>query len=361
MPLHSLLNFSPFRIDALGLVTLIGAEEVNRTIGRLSSSKYTKFLPLLGAYLIASNQFTSNQSGYQLYNVTDGITTTAVSGWFSRWLDTQEVKDSGTAFEWRVRKEKRRSGWDTAIAALVGAVLMSGLLVISVLMKDWFGVANSASMAASVLVRWILVKGNVDGLDAAAVSTVEKKGMGQRVKLFITLANGRMVTIFAPRGLVIAGFTKRIEPVKKAVYQWGKRAGWLFFGVHIITLGQSDLVSQLYTVLLLVLSTWATVHGIGSDERSIGEWIENETVAEYEGCDPRRRTAYAKLRCTPEEEDSLMLWGLLPHKTNKGWWEEYEACKAMVTGLEGQRESKEYVRVREKSFSGSSTMSDESR
>jgi len=360
MPLHSLLDFSPFRIDALGLVTLIGAEEVNRTVGRLSSSRYTKFLPLLGAYLIASNQFTSNQSGYQLYNVTDGITTNAVSGWFSRWLDTQEVKDSGSAFEWRVRREKRTGSWDTLIAAGIASFLIGGLLALSILMGDWFGLANACSMAASVLVRWTLVEENVDGLNIAAVATMGKKGMRQRVKLLITLANGRIVTIYAPRGLVIAGFTKRIEPVRKAVYQWGKRAGWFFFGVHITTLGQSDLVSQLYTVFLLVLSTWATVHGVGSEEGSIGEWIENEEVEEYQSCEPRRRTAYAKLRCTPEEEDSLMLWGLLPHKSNKAWWEEYEACKALEMGLQSQRDSKEYVKVREKSLSGSSTMSDES-
>lgn len=55
MPLRSLMYWSPFRLDALGLVTLIGAEEVNQAIGRLVDSKYTTFLPLLGQYLISGN------------------------------------------------------------------------------------------------------------------------------------------------------------------------------------------------------------------------------------------------------------------------------------------------------------------
>ena len=74
MPLHGLIKWSPFRLDALGLVTLIGADEVNQAVGRLVYSRYTTFLPLLGQYLISGNQFTTAVPGFTLYNLTDATT-----------------------------------------------------------------------------------------------------------------------------------------------------------------------------------------------------------------------------------------------------------------------------------------------
>ena len=42
------MSWRQFPLDALGLVTLIGAEEVNQAVGKLVSSRYTTILPLLG-------------------------------------------------------------------------------------------------------------------------------------------------------------------------------------------------------------------------------------------------------------------------------------------------------------------------
>jgi hypothetical protein len=45
MAAHRLHTWSPFKIDALGLVTLIGTDEINRAVGRLSVNEVTEFLP----------------------------------------------------------------------------------------------------------------------------------------------------------------------------------------------------------------------------------------------------------------------------------------------------------------------------
>jgi len=338
MPLTYLSRWSPFRIDALGLVTLIGAEEVNKAVGRLVQSRYTKFLPMLGAYLIAGNQFTANAPGYTLYNVTDAIMTTSVSGWLTRWLDSQKLKTSTSVFEWHVTEKKRKANWDGVIAAIISIMAMGTLIVFSTLMADWWGLANALSMGASVLIRWCLVQENTDGLDLATVNACfgpKAAVLEERVKLLITLADGKMVTIYAPRGLVIEGFTKRITPPRRQLYMWAERAGWLFFGVHIISLGQSDLVSQLYTVLLLVLATWATVHGLGCNENEIGRHIEVEKVASFPEGSDRRQWAYVKLQPTETEEQSLTEWGLLPRKSNSAWWGEYKQSKE-VWGDQGK-------------------------
>ncbi|KAJ9623933.1 hypothetical protein H2203_005379 [Taxawa tesnikishii (nom. ined.)] len=75
MPWDHIKKWNPIRVDALGLVTLLGDEEVDRAIGTLQKRRLTEYLPLLGDFVIAGDRFTSAQSGFTLYNVTDGITT----------------------------------------------------------------------------------------------------------------------------------------------------------------------------------------------------------------------------------------------------------------------------------------------
>ena len=330
MPLEYLSKWAPFRIDALGLVTLIGADDVNRAVGRLVQSRYTKFLPILGAYLIAGNQFTNNAPGYTLYNVSDAIMTTSVTGWFTRWLDSQKLKTGTTVFEWNVLEKRRTMNWDGVIAGAIGVVALAPLIVLSTLMADWWGFANAISMVASVAIRWCLIQENTDGLDQTTVNACygpSAQHLEERVKLLVTSSEGKMVTIYAPRGLVVRGFTRRISPPRHQLYLWAKRFGWLFFGVHIIALGQSDLVSQLCTVILLVVSTWATVQGLGSNESEIGNHIEIEAMKSFPEGPDRRLWAYVKLWPTETQEQSLIDWGLLPRKSNVAWWNKYQQSK----------------------------------
>jgi hypothetical protein len=95
-------------IDALGLVTILGAEEMDISIGRLVPSAYLNFLPLLGAFIVAGNRFTKKQSGFTIYNVSAGIMTTEVAGWFSRWLKSQHLRQVRSKVTWSVQKYPSR-------------------------------------------------------------------------------------------------------------------------------------------------------------------------------------------------------------------------------------------------------------
>jgi hypothetical protein len=77
-------------VDTLGLATILGADEVNASIGRLVPSRYVEFLPLLGAFILAANRFTQKQPGFTLCNVSGGTITTEVAGWSSHWLKAQD-------------------------------------------------------------------------------------------------------------------------------------------------------------------------------------------------------------------------------------------------------------------------------
>jgi hypothetical protein len=104
MPLHYVFEWSPFHIDALGIVTMIGAEQVNQLVGRLVASRYGEYLPLLGAYIIASNSFTDAYSGFALFNIPAGIMTTDIAGWFSRWCLAQDFSRGCSSVTWTVEE-----------------------------------------------------------------------------------------------------------------------------------------------------------------------------------------------------------------------------------------------------------------
>jgi len=79
--LDTLQQWMPFRIDALGLVTILGNDRVDLVLGQLTHSSLTEWLPLLGAYTIVSNRIIEPLPGFNLYNITDGITASDLAGW----------------------------------------------------------------------------------------------------------------------------------------------------------------------------------------------------------------------------------------------------------------------------------------
>ncbi|KAK9773325.1 hypothetical protein SCAR479_10054 [Seiridium cardinale] len=343
MPLSYLSDWAPFRIDALGLVTLIGADEVNKSVGRLVQSRYTKYLPLLGAYLVADNQFTTMTSGYHLYNVSDAIITTSLSAWLTRWLSSQDIKMSTTVYEWSVNPEKpkknrlyHRKTLETLLAAVIGFLTIGGSFVLAISMGDWWALANAISMAASVLVRCCLVQENSNTLDKAVTDACYGRngipGDSEKVKLLISLADGRMVTMYAPRGLVLEGFTKRLKIIQPRRYSYTRAFGWFVFGVHVLSLGQAELLNQIYAVALLVLSTWATAKGLGYNECEITGRISTKRVENFPSHPDRRMWAYIRLECNKVEEESLADWGLLPRKANTKWWGAFNDAKEQWKG-----------------------------
>ncbi|RYP59022.1 hypothetical protein DL769_008713 [Monosporascus sp. CRB-8-3] len=76
--LENLAQQTLLRIDALGLVTVFGAEKINRSIGTLVQSSVTEYPPGLGVHIVASNQITDPIPGFVLYNITDGILAKAI-------------------------------------------------------------------------------------------------------------------------------------------------------------------------------------------------------------------------------------------------------------------------------------------
>ena len=82
------------------------------------------------------------------------------------------------------------------------------LVALLALMYDWFGLLNGIAMMVSVLVQWYLIKENRDAIDRSADGCTKL----DLVKVFVSLSDGHVVTIHAPRSLEVGCFLTQPIP-----------------------------------------------------------------------------------------------------------------------------------------------------
>lgn len=347
LPLQNVKEWSEhvdFQIDALGLVTLLGAEEVNLAIGSLQDRRYTRALPLLATFVVAGDRFTNEQPGFVLYNLSDGITSTELKGWFTRWLMNQSVKNATTVFTWKERDQPRRN-WDL-VAPVISFFLVAPLLVLAVLMGDWYGVGNTVAIILTIVTRLHILSQQRKGRDDLARPREEEedKKKDKKMKtLCVVRSDGKMVTIHAPQSLVMT-FVKGHSVSQPKLYKLSRRVAWLALGVHMLILGMCTLVTQIITVVLLVFSTWALSSDIDAKLDALADppraEDENGTIEkkmpfndewdvvkiDHPAIQDKRQVAWARLKLGDTEEAMMEKWNLFPYK-NEDWRNAYEALK----------------------------------
>lgn len=322
-----LKKWAPFRIDALGLVTILGAEEVDRSIGRLVQSYLTDCLPLLGAYTIASNQVTEPIPGFVLYNITDSIMATDLTGWFTRWLLCVPLSFTSTTITISISSKSRHSE-RRAIAYLIGFLAISPLIFFAAAMRDWWGLVNALSMAVSVFVRKIILWQNRRRLDL--VLSERKAASDEIVKVFLTTPTGKAVSIYAPRLIVTDCLLTTPRPPEPRLYNIIRTVGWVAFGAHVISLGMTVLFNQILSVCILLAATVLVVQQVGDRQDRVGSYLSfNISVA---GGNEFRAAAFARLRLSENEENSMIQWNLFPHRSNEHWWMKYHQALADKEG-----------------------------
>ena len=334
LPLSSLTQWNPpFRLDALGLVTMLGADEVNAAVGRLVRSRYTEYLPILGAFVMASDQFTRSLPGFALYNIDDGITTTDLAGWFARYLQAQQLRKSISTLKVKiVNKSKAQTVWEHLPAILFSLVLNAAPLVLAILQGDWWGIVNVASMLVSVAVRSVLVSQNRSALDREAGAALSSGP--NEVRVLCVRPDGKMVTVYTPRTVLRKCFIEKSSPPNPRFYTAMRMLGWLFFAAHVVSIGMSLLLTQIVSVILICASTVFVVWGVGFHENRIGNRLSIERGEHDDrrssafptldkGNGDRRQNAFVFLEPSGEELQSLIAWNLAPHASNKTFWGEY--------------------------------------
>ena len=323
-PLSYTAKWSPFRLDALGLLTMLGGPEMSLAVGNLTFNRLTEFLPILGAYTVPSNDFTEPLSGFTLYNITDSIVSTSLAGWFSRWLLAQNASENNTVLVWTVHHEppRRKRVW---LALAIGTFANCVTTLVPFLLGDWYGLASALCIDTSIFVRWYLVKQNREALDHAA-TTEDNRRNSAKVKTLCFLRDNKVVTVWAPRNVVINCFLSALKPRRHRLYSSVRVLGWLMFAGFVVTIGQATLIVQLIIVGLTLLSTILTARGTSSDVDYAGS---NLKTLRKERHNPtgRRIGIYSALNLTQEEENTLVQWNVVPQRTNTKWWDEYRKVR----------------------------------
>ncbi|KAI1090690.1 hypothetical protein F5B19DRAFT_461892 [Rostrohypoxylon terebratum] len=303
MLLNRMAGWQPFRIDALGLVTIFGAEEMNTAVGTLTQSWVTDWLPFLGSYTVANNQIVKPIQGFVLYNITDGIVATDVCGWFTRWLVSYPITYSATTITLRTDGSPM-SADRRAIALGLGVLSMLPLLILAVLIEDWWAVVNIVALIISVAIRQQVLGQLRNSIDQAANSV--------------------------PRTAIVKTLLTDPRPVNREWYSDMRMIGWLAFGVHAISLGMSTLVNQICCVFILVLCSFLKCRQIGERIHTIGTKLRLET--DLGDSSWTRSPAYIRLNLNDTEQDNMIHWNLLPQRSNEFWWNRYKERVAAARG-----------------------------
>ncbi|MCJ1323574.1 hypothetical protein MMC10_000235 [Thelotrema lepadinum] len=312
-------DWSPFRLDALGIVTLLGAEEVNRAIGRLISSPVTDYLPLLGAFVAAGDNISDPIPGFRLYNIRDGIVAQDVAPWFARWLQTATVTWNATFLSINIIKPRQRS-INNLLSMSLGFVVLGAIVVICVLTGDWWGLANASSMLISVLVRAFMVQEQAVGLPQKWESVQDETWATEVVKVLVIMPGGEAIATYVPRGILTEAMLSAIKPPRPRLYYAARVIGWIGFGCHVVTLGMTILLNQLISIAVLLLSTLLFTYGVGADYHLVANCVRIRRFDETKGF-PSRSRVYLRLDLTVSEEDTLIGWGIMPQRSNKDWWQ----------------------------------------
>ena len=320
--------WSPFKIDALGLITLLGADAIRKTLGQLVYSPW-EYFPLLAGHIFADDSIADPIPGFVLYNVTEGVVATDLSAWFTRWLLCQDLTSCSTVLKIRHagHQDKRPA---TAYSMVGFAVLLNTILVVMpALMGDWYGFASSISLITLVAIRLYVLMASRDCLDAyadRASATTKTKS----VKLFIKLPSGSCVSAYTTTGITQDCLLTEARPISKEHHRIARCICWVAFGVHAVTLGMACLAMQLLLVTLTLAFSVAAVQGWMSEgsktntARIGSRIIIEQHVLKTAG---KRAETYVSMELTKDEEQSMVDWFIMPRPSNKIWWDAFAKFK----------------------------------
>ncbi|KAL2808787.1 hypothetical protein BJX63DRAFT_19998 [Aspergillus granulosus] len=302
-PWHALATWAPFAIDALGLITLLGAEEVNAAVGRLAPSLWLEYMPLLAGFVFAADRHRAKQATFTLYNVSSGIVTGNLAGWFTRWMQAQEFEAARSVVYWEVEPTAQTRWKYQLVSTAVSVTCMGLLLVLTVLSGDWYGFTNAVAIVVLISTRAYLVQMAREAIDTAVAAArplpatfsgalnlwqaraqVDPAAAGARpqrdgqkwrpehAKIIVVMPNSQAVTMFIPEHLLRPIFVTDTTPGSPALYRLVRWAGWVAFTVHVVTLGMAMLATQLYIIAIMVASTVLTCYGWGCDDSRLAKW-----------------------------------------------------------------------------------------
>lgn len=331
--LSGIREWSPFKIDALGIITLLGASSLRKATGRLVQSPYAEYLPHLASHIYADNSIAETIPGFVLYNITDGVKATDLSSWFTCWLSCQDLCWQETTLEITEQRERTepRVSWYLGVAS--AGIINTALIVLPILLGDWYGLASAFGVVLTIVTRTCVLYGCRRNLDRHVVRAGENST--DAVKLFVTLPSGKAVSVHTTRGITVECLLTEAQPENRQVHQAVRAVAWAGFALHAVALGMASLCMQLFLVAALLLPTVTVVQQYGCDEACVGRYLRLRQINDMEI--NTRSKAYVKLDLSSLEEDAMVGWNLFPMKTNHDWYKRYRDLQTSQVSTEAQK------------------------
>lgn len=328
MTLKHLLKWAPFKIDALGLLTLLGADEVNLVVGTLTFSQVCEFLPLMGGHVVASDSIRNPLTGFTLYNISDGICASDMAPWFCRWLQSQGLTYNATTLAIGSTSpsedQKRVSSQPIVLGIILNAILIS----VPLSLGDWWGFANATALIIAALLRAAIVGALREAIDSS-VSRASAQSQ-ELVKALLRLPDGSSIVMYTYRGLITECLLCNPKSRNKKRYTAFKVGLWIVFSIHIISIGMAALPTQILTIIVVGGSTICLILGVGRENQTIGANIQIRRFDRAGNSQPMA-AMFANLHLTKSEEECMISWRLMPCKTNLVWWTKYRTNLAKGT------------------------------
>lgn len=312
-PWKALSAWAPFEIDALGLLTLLGASEVDTSVGRLAPSYWLEYMPLLAGFVFAGDRFRAKQPTFTLYNISSGIVTSNLSAWFTRWMQAQDFHASRSLVYWEVKRTPHSQGSYFAVSAVISATLTGFLFAMTILSGDWYGFANTIAIILLVLVRAFMIHANRNAINRAVAaarpflttfasaldrwnekrkkdpkaprpSPASQHWRPEAVKILVVMPDSRAVTMVIPEHLLRGVFVTETPVKSHSLYHLARWTGWIAFTVHVVTLGMAQLATQLYVIALTVIPTVLICYGFGCDDSRLYKgwcWLRGKDAGPY--------------------------------------------------------------------------------
>lgn len=323
--LKSANDWAPFKIDALGIITLLGADSLRQSVSRLVPNGYAEYLPFLAAQIFADNTIADSVPGFTLYNITDGVLAIDLSAWWTRWLLCQKLNWNTTTLQVNALVQQRPFFTiGSAVMLCINVAIDATLIVIPVLLGDWYGFATSVALVVTIVPRTYIVFSLRKSLDSL-VSEAEEQDKSL-VVLFLTLPNGRAVTVFTTRGITTNVLLRNPRPRNRNIHLLFRAINWLAFGVLVVCLGSACLCTQIIVIVTILVSTAVAVFRLGCDEYHVGQRLE--IVKINPDGDDTRSNAYMRLNLSYLQEEAMISYHLLPMRYNRIWWDQYYAKAA---------------------------------
>jgi hypothetical protein len=130
-------------------------------------------------------------------------------------------------------------------------MLNLSLVLLPLLVGDWYGFATSLSLVSLVIARCWTLRASRQSL-ATNLKRAVQSTKSKPVKLFVTLPNDNVVTIRTLTGIVQDCLLTETRPLSKEAHSLARALCWLFFGLYAVSLGMASLTLHFVIVLLMI-------------------------------------------------------------------------------------------------------------